>query len=72
MLENQENQLSVIDNTNEMATAEDLELAVKKEGRKLGEAKQAYFNKKKECDQHERSRYHRTQEENALRHPALR
>lgn len=35
MLENQENQLSVIDNTNEMATAEDLELAVKKAERTI-------------------------------------
>ena len=28
----------------------EMELAVKKEGRKLGEAKQAYFNEKKECE----------------------
>lgn len=35
MLENQENQLSVIDNTNEMATAEDLELAVRKAERTI-------------------------------------
>ena len=34
-MENQENALSVIDNTNEMATAEDLELAVKKAERTI-------------------------------------